>query len=627
MLLCNFFLEEVFCKFICVFAGSLKRSRNCDFDEKEGELTSPRRGNNSNVSGSDVHQNSNVSGSDVQQNSNVSGCDAQQNSTSTSELSRNISLPAPVNKEGDGLPSDRACETLWAGRGLVPNIWNVPSQAKTVTPVSTDGNCQVVLPEASIPPLSIGIGNSASDAEVERIWQYQDPTGKVQGPFSMTHLRNWNNSGHFTPDLRVWRITESQNDSVLLTNALNGCYSKSSSVWHNSHLLSLGRGNGLSLGGFDDHRNGQRNGGTASGANSVLFGMDLIRTRNSEQKDQIPVSDAENEPMMSTGSSSPSKDLCAPADTVNSNQSPTRNVDVAQDPLKNSNSWSYPSLMNLLSSATLSLQPPVSEVCQAKENHSPNNEDQNSQTITLGGIHCQPGRKKQSSSEDCSSQSSGQNWIAPPANASSREWNLNYSGLSLMDSFKPSEKIPDIPRSTLEPMSVDVEIKQSTSSSVLVQGSGPSWSGASGGRQLPSHLTGPWGGYLAASSRPIEDLNSSLIAASGLKSSDVIDEHETTAATINWEAIVDEPNDFNSLVDESVSDLLAEVEAMECLSGLASSASMVNCSEGLTRDSRSDCFFSVDGFSPSAEMGKLHALSSTANLQFPFNIRVKEEQP
>ena len=593
----KFFLEEPFCKFLCVFAGSLKRSRNCDFDDKEVELTSPRRGTNSNVCGIDV----------------------QKNLTSTSEQSRNISLTAHVNKEEECLPSDRICETSLAGRGLVPNNWNVPSQAETATPVSSDGNYQVVLPEASIPPLSIGLGSSSNDAEVERIWQYQDPTGKVQGPFSMTQLRNWNNSGHFTPDLRVWRITESQNDSVLLTNALNGCYNKASSIWQpNNHLLSLGRGSGLSLGGSDNHHNGQSNGVTDSSTNFVRFGIDSTKNRNSEQKDHIAVCDAENEPMMSTGSSSPSKDFCAPADTVNSIQSP-RNLEVAHEPLKNSSSWSYPSLMNLLSSATLSLQPPVTEVHEAKENHSPNNEDQNSQTISLGGIHSQPGRKKRSNSEDCSSQSSGQNWIAPPAaDASSREWNSNCSGLSLMGSFNPSEKIreilPDITlHSAPKPMTGDVDIKQSASSSVLVQNSGPSWSSAGG-----------WGdGYMAAPGRPIEDLNSSF----GLKSSDIIDDHETTGATINWGAIDDDSNDFNSLVDESVSDLLAEVEAMECLSGLASSASMMNCSEGLTRDSRTDCFFSVDGFNPAAEMGKVDALSSTANMQFPYHIRVKDEQP
>ncbi|XP_008453710.2 zinc finger CCCH domain-containing protein 44 isoform X1 [Cucumis melo] len=589
--------------------GSLKRSRNCDFDEKEVELTSPRRGANSNVCAIDV----------------------QKDSTSTSEQSINISLTAHVNKEGDCLPSDRICETSWAGRGLVPNNWNVPSQAKTATPVSSDGNYQVVLPEASIPPLSIGLGSSSNDAEVERIWQYQEPTGKVCGPFSMTQLRNWNNSGQFTPDLRVWRITESQNDSVLLTNALNGCYNKASSIWqHNNHLLSLGRGSGLSLGGSDNHHNGQSNGGTNSSTNFVRFGIDSTKNRNSEQKDHIAVCDAENEPMISTGSSSPSKDFCAPADTVNSIQSP-RNLEVAHEPLKNSSSWSYPSLMNLLSSATLSLQPPVTEVPETKENHSPNNEDQNSQTISLGGIHSQSGRKKRSSSEDCSSQSSGQNWIAPPAtDASSREWNSNCSGLSLMGSFNPSEKIreilPNIPHSTPKPITGDVDIKHSASSSVLVQNSGPSWSSASslpGGRQLPNHLApGGWGdGYMAAPGRPIEDLNSSF----GLKSSDIIDDHETTAATINWGAIDDDSNDFNSLVDESVSDLLAEVEAMECLSGLASSASMMNCSEGLTRDSS---FFSVDdGFNPAAEMGKVDALSSTANMQFPYHIRVKDEQP
>ncbi|XP_022136458.1 zinc finger CCCH domain-containing protein 44 isoform X2 [Momordica charantia] len=590
--------------------GSLKRSRNCDTDEKEGELTSPRKGTNSNISGSAM----------------------QQNSSSTSEQSRNICLPAYVNKEGACLPSDRTSETSWAGRGLVPNNWNVPSEVKTATPVTSDGNYQVVLPEASIPPLSIGIGSSSNDAEVERIWQYQDPAGKVLGPFSLTHLRNWKNSGHFTSDLRVWRITESQNDSIPITSALNGCHNKTSSLWHNSHLLSLGRGNELSLGG-SDHHSDQRIGGT----NSVRFAMGVIRNSNSEQKDHVAICDAENEPMMSTGSSSPSKDLCAPADTVNSNQSPSGNLELADDSLKNNSSWSYPSLMNLLSSATLSLQPPVTEVHRSKENHSPSNEDQNSQNITLGGIHSQPGRKKQSSSEDCSSQSSGQNWITPPAHASSREWTSNCSGLSLMGSVKPSEKdreiLPDIPHSALKPISGSVEIKHSASSSVLVQDSGPSWSSASslvGGRQLPSHLAGAWGGYSPAPGRPfIEDLNSSLITASGLKTSEVIDDHDTTPSAINWQAIVDEPepNDFNSLVDESVSDLLAEVEAMECLSGLASTASMVNCSEELTRDSRSDCFFSVEAFNPVPEMGKVNALSSTAaNLQFPCHIRVKDEQ-
>ncbi|XP_074286221.1 zinc finger CCCH domain-containing protein 19-like isoform X2 [Silene latifolia] len=59
-------------------------------------------------------------------------------------------------------------------------------------------------------------------SETEKIWQYRDPTGKVQGPFSMTQLRKWNSTGYFPNDLRIWRISRSDNDYVLLTDLLAG---------------------------------------------------------------------------------------------------------------------------------------------------------------------------------------------------------------------------------------------------------------------------------------------------------------------------------------------------------------------------------------------------------------------
>ncbi|KAL9238252.1 hypothetical protein vseg_012698 [Gypsophila vaccaria] len=58
--------------------------------------------------------------------------------------------------------------------------------------------------------------------ETEKIWHYRDPAGKVQGPFSMTQLRKWSNTGYFPTDLRVWRFSQSENDSFLLTNILGG---------------------------------------------------------------------------------------------------------------------------------------------------------------------------------------------------------------------------------------------------------------------------------------------------------------------------------------------------------------------------------------------------------------------
>ncbi|KAH9618093.1 hypothetical protein KSS87_015998 [Heliosperma pusillum] len=59
-------------------------------------------------------------------------------------------------------------------------------------------------------------------SETEKMWQYRDPTGKVQGPFSLTQLRKWNGTGYFPNDLRIWRISQSDNDTVLLTDLLAG---------------------------------------------------------------------------------------------------------------------------------------------------------------------------------------------------------------------------------------------------------------------------------------------------------------------------------------------------------------------------------------------------------------------
>ncbi|KAL6494795.1 hypothetical protein OROGR_031595 [Orobanche gracilis] len=58
--------------------------------------------------------------------------------------------------------------------------------------------------------------------ESEKIWHYKDPSGKVQGPFSLVQLRKWNNTGYFPTDLGIWRATEKQDNSILLADALEG---------------------------------------------------------------------------------------------------------------------------------------------------------------------------------------------------------------------------------------------------------------------------------------------------------------------------------------------------------------------------------------------------------------------
>nr|XP_043638669.1 zinc finger CCCH domain-containing protein 19-like [Erigeron canadensis] len=58
--------------------------------------------------------------------------------------------------------------------------------------------------------------------ETDKLWHYRDPTGKIQGPFSMAQLRKWNNSNFFPADLRIWRKSEKEDDGILLTGALEG---------------------------------------------------------------------------------------------------------------------------------------------------------------------------------------------------------------------------------------------------------------------------------------------------------------------------------------------------------------------------------------------------------------------
>jgi hypothetical protein len=87
-----------------------------------------------------------------------------------------------------------------------------------------------------------------------------------------------------------------------------------------------------------------------------------------------------------------------------------------------------------------------------------------------------------------------------------------------------------------------------------------------------------------------------------------------------WQAIIGEPDDF----DESVSDLLAEVEAMESLGGLESPTSIMKRNEELTDGSKNLCL-SFPELSPMLDAGKGDALSSTGDLQLLSQSTAAEE--
>ncbi|KAJ0253631.1 Zinc finger CCCH domain-containing protein 44 [Hirschfeldia incana] len=77
---------------------------------------------------------------------------------------------------------------------------------------------------------SADIQQTGKDDEESEIWHYRDPAGKTQGPFSMGQLRKWKSCGHFPPYLRIWKAHENQDESVLLTDALAGRFDKATTL-------------------------------------------------------------------------------------------------------------------------------------------------------------------------------------------------------------------------------------------------------------------------------------------------------------------------------------------------------------------------------------------------------------
>ncbi|XAR59100.1 hypothetical protein NMG60_11014752 [Bertholletia excelsa] len=163
---------------------------------------------------------------------------ARSNSGKNWEFNRNISSKDFSNK---------AEEAASVGEIQNENAWNRGRDKEMQTDITEKANSAAIsdavgrsnLPfvrseshtvsasEITQASLSAGVTESANKInESEKIWHYQDPSGKVQGPFSMVQLRKWSNNGYFPADLRIWKMTERQDDSILLTDALAGRFHK-----------------------------------------------------------------------------------------------------------------------------------------------------------------------------------------------------------------------------------------------------------------------------------------------------------------------------------------------------------------------------------------------------------------
>uniref|UniRef100_A0A0A0K4G1 Uncharacterized protein n=1 Tax=Cucumis sativus TaxID=3659 RepID=A0A0A0K4G1_CUCSA len=166
-------------------------------------------------------------------------------SNTNRDMSRNLSGKGFANQGDDAIGSGEIInETSW-GHGRERDVKKTSKWDKQVSPsseITARNALSGAASESSAahsvnPAASSSVGttqNAATVNESEKIWHYQDPSGKVQGPFSMVQLRKWSNTGYFPTDLRIWRISDQQEDSLLLTDVLAGKISKDTPLTSNS---------------------------------------------------------------------------------------------------------------------------------------------------------------------------------------------------------------------------------------------------------------------------------------------------------------------------------------------------------------------------------------------------------
>ncbi|KAL5228425.1 hypothetical protein ABZP36_016690 [Zizania latifolia] len=68
--------------------------------------------------------------------------------------------------------------------------------------------------------LTLNALQTVNESEFEPMWNYLDPQGQAHGPFPMMLMRRWHRSHYFAPGFRVWRLGQTQEQSVLLTDAM-----------------------------------------------------------------------------------------------------------------------------------------------------------------------------------------------------------------------------------------------------------------------------------------------------------------------------------------------------------------------------------------------------------------------
>ncbi|GFP83262.1 zinc finger CCCH domain-containing protein 44 [Phtheirospermum japonicum] len=456
------------------------------------------------------------------------------------------------------------------------------------------------------------VGNSPSSniMEIEKLWHYRDSDGKIRGPFSMMQLREWSTTGLYPPDMRIWTNHE-QYDSLPLTEAMHGKF-------HGASDLS---------------NSGSREEGPTGDIGPISEGTDVSgeESKKIDTPNNVTVL-SENDTGVVRADESGSWPECW--DFLKDNNNSSANDDVQAHNL---------------------LHPPSPEKKHEALPHCGQESDKlyhglqigenNSTGLTATQIPLTAQNK--SNNEDQAGPSSEEKLRSLNIDLSSHDMGLSNNNqvenISVLDFPSPTaedrppvlsdvpvqnsgilELLSPTPRSNNEDQGGEaIETKNSGFINFPVPNSGNVWTGASGlgvgGVQIPD-LADEWCKFSPTDTKAsVQEWSSALASAFSLKPPEITCESIATSHPTpnlpNWLANINEPIEFDALGEESVSDLLAEVDAMESQGALQSPTSAIKFARELLEDCKDDCFSSIEEFSSVPDPRKGDALSSTSETQ------------
>ncbi|CAI9780558.1 unnamed protein product [Fraxinus pennsylvanica] len=553
-----------------------------------------------------------------------------------------------VNERADGSGS------YWSQKHASPfNISILANDGRS------DQGMQVSGSETSTATVSLENSPYAKNFETEKLWHYHDPSSKIQGPFSIVQLRKWSTTGLFPPDMRIWTNNEHY-DSLLLTDALCGQFHGSSEVPYNFSALPQEH-----VASPDDKL---LNCDTKRSKDINKTGRDSNPTGAALHCSNLNVLSNKNTKFVrADGSGSSSWPLCW--DLLNDNNSSTGKVQ-ASSVVPSSLGQTYISHLNRgHKSDGFDYGPQCGEKntsrpAEVQVSGGHDCEDQSNNRSQLGrlskeNVRSSPINLNSSIMDSTSdfadmaklpSSSKQDGYIdisdlpSPTPRTSNNEWEVQTAERQpSMSSDFPMQnsdimEVPTpTPKSNNEDQGGQVALTKKTAlMSSPAPNTGPSWGSASSlvatGAQLPK-IVDEWCGSSPTPARQfVQEWDSALVSSSSLKTPEVTHAHFTTATSDSnqfthsppslpvptlpdWQLSINEPIEFDALGEDSVSDLWAEVDAMESQGVFPSPASAMKFGKELMEDFKDDCFSSIEDFSPTPDPGKSDALSSTEEIQ------------